>query len=108
MLPLKYLSNFWRTLVMALIYCEINLDLNWSKNCVIAASDVNNEDAKFPITATKLVILSTQDVTVVTLSTQDNAELLEQLKSGCKKTINWNKYLSKISTERSNQYRLLN
>ena len=54
---------------MALIYCEINLDLNWSKNCVIAASDVNNQDAKFPITATKLLILSTQDVTVVTLST---------------------------------------
>ena len=69
MVPLKYLSNFWRTLVMALIYCEINLDLNWSKNCVIAASDVNNQDAKFPITATKLIILSTQDVTVVTLST---------------------------------------
>ena len=40
----------------------------------------------------------------LTLSTQDNAKRLEQLKSGFKRTINWNKYQSKISTERQNQY----
>ena len=41
---------------------------------------------------------------MVTLSTQDNANLLQQLKSGVKRTINWNKYQSKISTEAKNQY----
>ena len=41
MVPLKYLSNFWRTLEMSLINCEINLNLNWSKKCVIVA---NNAD----------------------------------------------------------------
>ena len=38
MLPLKYVSNFWRTLEISLIYCQITLDLNWSENCVIVAT----------------------------------------------------------------------
>ena len=29
MVPLKYLSNFWRTLEMPLINCEVNLKLTW-------------------------------------------------------------------------------
>ena len=41
---------------------------------------------------------------MVTLSTQDNAKLLQQLKSGFKRTINWNKYQIKVSTEKQNQY----
>ena len=36
--PLKYLSNFWRTLEMPLINCEVNLILTWSKDCVITNS----------------------------------------------------------------------
>ena len=86
MVPLKYLSNFWRTLEMSLINCEINLDINWCKKCVIVATDIANQDAIFTITDTKLY------VPVVTLSTQDNTKLLEQLKSGFKGTIIWNKY----------------
>ena len=43
-------------------------------------------------------------VPVVTLLTQDNAKLLEQLRSGFKRATNWNKYQSKVSTERQNQY----
>ena len=89
MVQLKYLSNFWRTLEMPLINCEINLILTWSANCVIVYTDVANQGATFTITETKLY------VPVVTLSTQDNAKLLTQLKSGFKRTINWNKYLSK-------------
>ena len=89
MVPLKYLSNFWRTLEMALINCEVNLMLTWSDNCVIVSTDTANQIATFAITDTKLY------VPVVTLSTQDNAKLLEQLKSGFKRLINWNKYLSK-------------
>ena len=95
MVALKYLSNFWRTLKMPLINCEINLDLNWSKNCVIEA---NNVSTTFSITDTRIY------VQVVTLSTQDNTKLLEELKSGFKRTINWNKYQPKVSTKRQNQY----
>ena len=49
--PLKYLSNFWRTLEMALINCEVNLLLSWSKDCVITNS---TGEGKFVITETKL------------------------------------------------------
>ena len=89
MVPLKYLSNFGRTLDIPLINCEINLILMWSGNCVIVSTNVANQNATFAITDTKLYVL------VVTLLTQDNAKLLQQLKSGFKRVINWNKYLSK-------------
>ena len=42
MVPLKYLSNFWRTLDMPLINSEIELILTWSRNCVIIYTNVNN------------------------------------------------------------------
>ena len=87
MIPLKYLSNFWRTPEMPLINCEINLILTWSEKCVLS----NDTKAKmFPINYTKLYI------PVVTLSTRDNAKLLQQLKSGFKRTISWNKCQSKF------------
>ena len=89
MVPLKYLSNFWRTSEMPLINCEINFILTWSTNCVIVSTNVTNQNATFEITDTKLY------VPVVTLSTQDNSKLLQQLKSGFKRIISWNKYLSK-------------
>ena len=72
MVPLKYLSNFWRILEMLLINCEVNLILTWSATCVITDS---NGAGTFAITDTKLY------VPVVTLSTQENAKLLQQLKS---------------------------
>ena len=93
--PLKYLSNFWRTLEMPLINCEVNLILTWSKDCVISSA---TGETKFKITETKLY------VPVVTLSTQDNAKLLQQLKSGFKRTINWNKYESSPKTYAQNRY----
>ena len=88
MMPVKYLSNVWRILEMLLINCEVNLILTWSRNCVIVSSDNADQNTTFAITDTKLY------VPVVTLSTQDNAKLLQQLKSGFKRVINWNKYLS--------------
>ena len=81
---------------MCLINCEINFDLNWSENWIIMVSNAN-QGTKFSITNTKLY------VPVVTLSTQDNAKLLEQLKPGFKRTVNSNKYQSKKSAERQNQ-----
>ena len=93
MVPLKYLSNFWRTLKMPLINCEINLILTWSSTCVITDS---NGAGTFTITDTKLY------VPVVTLSTQENTKLRQQLKSGFKRVINSNKYLSKPDSFRRN------
>ena len=89
MVPLKYLSNFWRTLEMPLINCEVNLILTRSSTCVLIATNIPNQNATFAITDTKLY------VTVVTLSAQENTKFLQQLKSGFKRVVNWNKYLSK-------------
>ena len=86
---LKYLSNFWRTLEMPLINCEVNLILTWSSACTPISTNIPNQAAIFEITDTKLY------VPVVTLSTQENTKFLQQLKSGFKRVINWNKYLSK-------------
>ena len=59
----------WRTLELLLINCEVNLILTWSTTCVIT----NSTDAgTFEITDTKLY------VPVVTLSTKENAKLLQQ------------------------------
>ena len=86
MVLLKYLSNFWRTLEMPLINWKVNLILMWSSTCAVTDS---NGAGRFAITDTNLY------VPLVTLSTQENTKLLQQLKSGFKRVINWNKYLSK-------------
>ena len=90
MVPLKYLSNFCRTIEMPFINCEVELILTWSANCVIIYTDVADQNLTFTITETNLY------VPVVTLSTQNNVKLLPQLKFGFKRTISWNKYLSKL------------
>ena len=69
---------------MPLINCEVSLILTWSSNCVITNSI---GAGSFEITDTKLYI------PVVTLSTQDNAKLLQQLKSGFKRVVNWKKFI---------------
>ena len=92
MVPLKYLSNIWRSLEMSSTYWEVNLILTWFANCVMVYNDI----ATFAMTETKLY------VPVVTLSTQDNAKLLRQLKSGFNRTINQKKYLIKPELLRRN------
>ena len=74
MVHLKYLRIISRTLETPLINCEINLDLNWLKKCIIVAAAILDQGATFSITDAKLY------VPVVALSTQDNEKLLEQLK----------------------------
>ena len=96
---------------MSLINCEISLNLTWSKNSVTtckatkdADSDayspvtiINNpKNAAFKIKDTKLY------VPVVTLSAENDNKILEQLKTGFKRTIKWNKYRSKISNQTKN------
>ena len=72
---------------MRLINCEIELILTWSRNSVIISTDIANQVPTFTITETTL------HIPVVTLSTQDNAKLLPQLKNNFKRTITRNKYL---------------
>ena len=108
---LKYLSNFWRTPHMPLINCEVYLTLTWSENCVLtskatreadpdanpAVDEINNPtNATFKITGTKLY------VPIVTLSAENDNKLLEQLKTGFKRTIKWNKYISEMSNQTKN------
>ena len=94
-IPLKHLSNFWRSLNIPLINCEVELILTWSKNCVLADMTVRAAQGgnpaivaptglEFQITDTKLY------VPVVTLSKENDKKLLEQLKSGFKRTVKWN------------------
>ena len=80
---------------MSLINCEVNLILTWLSICIITNS---TGVGRFAITDTKLY------VPVVTLSTQENAKLLQQLKSGFKRTINWNKFQSDPNTYAQNSY----
>ena len=60
--PLKYLSNFWRSLEIYLINCKIHLELNWIEDCILSNA---GDSAKFKITDTKL------HVPIVTLTTKD-------------------------------------
>ena len=98
--PLKYLSNLFRSLEMPLINCKIHLELNWNNNCAmygantyIAGDNINNRETIFQITSTKLY------VPIVTLSTKDNVDLTKQLNEGFKRSVYWNEYKSKIETK---------
>ena len=110
-IPLKHLSNFWRNLHIQLINCEVELILTWFKNCVLinkftrdADYDAdpivyeidNPESAIFQITDTKLYVPG------VSLSKENDIKLLEQLKSGFKRTIKWNKYRSQMTIQPQN------
>ena len=106
-IPLKHLSNFWRVLNITLINCEVELILTWSENSVLA--DMTTRDAEgdnptivapsgatFKIKETKLY------VPVVTLSKENDIKFLEQLKTGFKRNIKWNKYRSQMTIQPQN------
>ena len=80
--PLKYLSNFWRNLNIPLINCEVELILRWSEKCVLTSKATRdaNPDANPPVAAT---------------NNPKNAVL----KSEFKRTIKWNKYRSQMSIQ---------
>ena len=94
--PLKYLSNFFRSLEMPLINCKIHLELNWSENCVLSSNNCDGGNVSFKITEAKLF------VPIVTLSTKDNANLTKQLNEGFKRSVYWNEHASKIETKELN------
>ena len=96
--PLKYLGNFWRTFEMTLSNCEITLQLTCCKTSIRVPGAAANQALKFRITDSKIY------VPVVTLSTQKSIKLLKQLGSGFKRTVNWNKYHFKKSSQAKNRY----
>ena len=111
--PLKYLSNFWRKLDIQLINFEVFLALSWSENCVItsprkkrlataAQGDNPTVYANSPTSATFKITDTKLYVPVVTLSAENDNKLLEQLKTGFKKTIQWNKCRSEMSNQTIN------
>ena len=88
--PLKYVSNFFRSLEMLLVNCKIDLELTWHKDCMTSSANAAaNQVVSFMITDTKLY------VPIVTLSTKDNTNLTKHLNKGFKRTIYWNQYVSK-------------
>ena len=108
------MSNFCRSLDLPLINYEIELDLRWSKHCVISEVsrtfrevDPNANPVVYEVaTATNKAIFQINNarlyVPVVTLSINDNIKFLENLKQGFKRTISWNKYISEMTTQRNN------
>ena len=87
---------------MPLINFQVNLILTWSENCVLIDMTTRDEEGNNPaIVVPKNATFSITDaklyVPVATLSTEDDNKLLEQLKTGFKRTIKWNKYRSKMS-----------
>ena len=94
--PLKYISNFFRSLEMPLVNCKIDLELTCHKDCMISSVNAAAVQAvSNMITNTKLY------VPVVTLPTKDNNNLTKQLNDGFKRSIYWNKYVSKPFTEQA-------
>ena len=101
MISLKYLSNFQRTLAILLINCEISLQLKLSKTRILDADTAANQKLKFILSDIKPY------VRVITLLTEDNLKLLKQLESGLKRTINWNKYLTKTTNQVHNRIQIM-
>ena len=106
--PLKCLSDFWKSLDTPLIDCELSLTLTWPENCVITylerreitntRIDSSPTNATFKITDAKLYL------PVVTLLTKDDNNLLQQLKSGFRRTIKLNKYRSEMTNQTRTNY----
>ena len=106
-ISLKYLENFWRALNIPLISCEVSLELKWNKNCIITSlkerligAGPNRDDS--PTGGTLSINNCKLYVPVITLSKDDQIKLLTNLKSGFRREIIWNKYMSQISTHAIN------
>ena len=101
--PLKYLSNFFKSLEMPLINCKIKLNLTWKKECVLST----NDDAADPNNAADNPVFIINDTKlydpVVTLSKEDNKGFIEQQNKGFQKSIYWNEYKTKEENEDANK-----
>ena len=107
------MSIFWRSLELPLINCEIELDLSWSRNCIISeisrtAAVGGNADANPPVPAGEATLITGTTfqinntklyVPVVTLFIKNNIKFLEYVKQRFRTTVFWNKYRSEITTQ---------
>ena len=82
-LEIPHLSNFWRSLEIPLIICKVELSFTWNPNCVLSHL---NGDLTFTITDLKLY------VPIVTLSIKGIAKLSKLLSGRFKRSVDWNKY----------------
>ena len=105
--PLKYWSNFWRSLKIPLVNCKIELKLTWTKRCVLSVAGTDNRNGNndnnniiFTIKGTKLYVPE------VTLATRDNQRLSKQLCKGFERWVYWNEYKTKSNnTNTTNEFR---
>ena len=101
--PLKYLSNFWRSLEMPLINCKVELKLKWTKYCVLSANGNDNDNENniiFTIKDTKFY------VPVVTLSSRENQNLSKLLSKGFERSAYWNESKTTSGNKNTaNEYR---
>ena len=86
--PLKYLSNFWRSLEIPLINSKVHFELNWIKKCILSS---DGDSAKFKPTDAKL------HVPITTLSTKNNLNLTKQLNDEFKRSVYWNSYQTNLA-----------
>ena len=106
-------KQFWRSLDMALINCEVSLTLTWFENSIL--TDITTQTARAaqgdnparpatgaPANATLKITETKLHVSVVTLSTENDKRLLKQLRTGFKRTIKWNKYRSEMTNQTKN------
>ena len=95
--PLKYLSNFFRPLEMPLINCKTKLNLTWKKECVFSTL---NDDADNPENNAVFIINDTKMyVPIVTLAKEDNKDFIQQKNKGFQRSIYWNEYKTKEINE---------
>ena len=99
--PLKYLSNFWRSLEMLLINCKLHGELNWIEDCILSN---DGDSAKFETKDARL------HVPIVTLSNKGDVNLKKQLSTGFKRSVYRSSYqtiLAKVTEKGKNIYDLL-
>ena len=99
--PLKYLSNFWRSLEIPLINCNVHLQPNWTEVCIVSRA---GDSAKLEITDAKL------HDPIITLSSKDSVNLTKQISEGFKRSACWNSYhakSAKVTEQRKNLCELL-
>ena len=91
--PLKYLSNFRKSLEMPLINCKFKLSFKWIENCVLTTAAIGaNADATGADSATFKITDPKLYVPIVTLSAEGSVKLSKLLSNGFKRSIYWNKY----------------
>ena len=85
--PLKYISNFFRNLELSLINTKLFMELNWTKYSVLCNQ---NQNSILQITKCELY------TPAVTLNTENDNQLSELLSKGFERIVVWNEYKSKI------------